>query len=53
MTPHLYYYLGAHRPPNLYTYHRVAAHNPTCARAYSAGMIARLFGVDLSMTINS
>jgi hypothetical protein len=54
MTAHHHYYrLGAHYPPSLYIYHRVARHRVDCARAYSAGMIARLFGVDLSAAINS
>lgn len=46
-----WYNLGATTSPCPIAYlHATSANN---VRAYSAGMIARLFGIDLSMTVTS
>jgi hypothetical protein len=49
----IWYRLGARHEINPDLYRIAATLDPTCARAYSAGMIARLFGIDLSMTVTS
>lgn len=50
MQTNVWYRLGARHKPNKDLYRIAASLEPSCARAYAAGMMARLFGVDLSMT---
>lgn len=45
-----FYHLGANVEPYPVLYFTAA--NANNSRAYTAGLIARLFGVDLSMTIS-
>lgn len=47
--PYDWYAIGASNHPNPIAYLHATSENNV--RAYTAGLIARLFGVDLSMTI--
>ena len=53
MTHNLWYSAGANHAPDPRIDRIAAACGPASLRAYSVGVIARLFGVDLSAAITS
>lgn len=45
---HRWYEIGAQQPPFPQAYYGASQDGPDCRLAYTAGIMARLFGVDLS-----